>query len=194
MPVTEAEMIDIVCSQVEPPIADRIREVAKTRSSMHPNYWANVMLRESWFVANGSYDEWDCMCRDTGKDPATFGPADPGHFSAELTFPPEWTRSPVFEKPPRESAVEELRDEDGKCRGAIFGLRFDGCRLFLVSWGPQGGARFARITRDTDWALEERFEGDPSDELKETVDRAWRDGLALLAAAAQAARRAGGRR
>ena len=110
----------------------------------------------------------------------------------ELSFPPEWTPAGgPTDQPPRESAVTELWDDEGKCRGALFGLRFNGLRMLSLSWGgSERGARFARITRENDWALEERFEGVLPDDLKGPVENTWRDALALLATAAQQARRA----
>lgn len=72
--LTEQVILDTVCGQVYPAVADRIREVAKTRSNPDPNFWCNVMLRESWYVDHGSYDEWDRMARAGGIDPLQFGP------------------------------------------------------------------------------------------------------------------------
>jgi hypothetical protein len=109
----------------------------------------------------------------------------------EVAFPPAWTPHGSFEKPPKESAVTELWDDDGKCRGALFALRFDGVRMLSLSW-EGGGARFARITRENDWALEESFKAEPPSDLTAAVDRAWNNALALLIAAAQQARRATG--
>lgn len=106
----------------------------------------------------------------------------------EISYPPEWTNHPRFDRPPRESQVTELWDDEGKCRGALFALRFDGVRMISLSW-EGAGARFARITRESDWALEEHFRDDPPPHLVGAVDRAWRDALALLSAAAQQARR-----
>lgn len=115
-----------------------------------------------------------------------------GKERVELSFPPEWTPDgPPFNKPPRESHVTELWDDEGKCRGALFALRFNGVRMLSLSWGgDKRGARFARITRENDWAIEERPEGELPDDLKGPVDRAWRNALALLAAAAKQARAA----
>lgn len=119
-----------------------------------------------------------------------------GDERVELSFPPEWTPAGgPFDKPPRESEVTELWDDEGKCRGALFGLRFNGVRVLSLSWGGEvRGARFARITRENGWSIEERFEGDLPDDLKGPVEQAWRDALTLLAAAAKQARLATDRR
>lgn len=75
MPTSEEGLIDIVCGEVEPAVAKRIRKVAATRRSSDPQYWANVMLRESWHVEHGSYEGWDAPARAMGQDPTMYGPA-----------------------------------------------------------------------------------------------------------------------
>ena len=45
-----------------------------------------------------------------------------------------------------------------------------------------GGARFARISPETGWALEERVEGTTPAEIVEEMDEVWRDTVALFAA------------
>lgn len=109
----------------------------------------------------------------------------------EVAFPAAWTPAGSFDKPPKESHVTELWDDDGKCRGALFALRFNGVRMLSLSW-EGGDAWFARITRENDWALEESFAADPPADLVGPVRRTWTDAIALLAAAAQQARRATG--
>jgi hypothetical protein len=72
-----------------------------------------------------------------------------GEERVEISFPPEWTPDgPPFNRPPKEHAVTEFWDDEGMCRGALFGLRFDGVRMISLSWGTEGG-RFARITRES---------------------------------------------
>lgn len=75
MPTSEEGIIDIVCGEVEPAVAKRVRRVAASRRSTDPSYWANVMLRESWWVEHGSYDGWDEAARAGGQDPTMYGPA-----------------------------------------------------------------------------------------------------------------------
>lgn len=70
--MSEMEIIDAVCTDVEPAVAKAVRHVAKTRRSRDPNFWANVMLREMWFIDHGSYDGWDASCRAGGIDPLQF--------------------------------------------------------------------------------------------------------------------------
>ncbi len=45
-----------------------------------------------------------------------------------------------------------------------------------------GGARFARISPETNWSLEERVEGTTPPEITEEMDTVWRDTVALFAA------------
>ncbi len=45
-----------------------------------------------------------------------------------------------------------------------------------------GGARFARISPETGWALEERKEGTTPPAIAEEMDSAWRETLTLFAA------------
>jgi hypothetical protein len=72
----QAELIEIICEKVRShAVADRIREIAKTRTNLDPSYWANVMLRESWREEHGSYDEWDRVAKAGGVDPTQFGEA-----------------------------------------------------------------------------------------------------------------------
>ena len=105
----------------------------------------------------------------------------------EVAFPPEWTPAgPPFDAPPLESAVTELWNDAGACCGALFALRFDGVRLCSLSW--PGGARFARTRAATSWATEERYQGKVPPDLKGSIDRAWRNALGLLAAAAKQSR------
>lgn len=72
---SEAQIIELVCAEVSAEVGDAIRLVAKTRKNPDPNFWANVMLRESWRNEHGSYDGWDEAARAGGVDPAIFGPA-----------------------------------------------------------------------------------------------------------------------
>lgn len=72
----EQQLIDIACGgDIEPEVIEAIRNIAKTRRSMDPNFWLNVTLRETWKFDHGSYDEWDKAARASGNDPTEFGPA-----------------------------------------------------------------------------------------------------------------------
>ena len=76
MALTEKLILDTICSEVPPEVAKRIRKVHRSgRRSTDPNYWANVMLRESWRAEHGSYEEWDRMALAGGVDPLLFGKA-----------------------------------------------------------------------------------------------------------------------
>jgi hypothetical protein len=68
------KVVELMCEGVEAEVADRIRNVAKTRTSSDPNYWINVATRETWKYENGSYDEWDKAAEASGLDPTLFGP------------------------------------------------------------------------------------------------------------------------
>lgn len=68
-------VVETVCTVVEPEVAERIRNVAKTRTATDPQYWSNVMTRESWYVEHGSYDEWDEAALAAGQDPSIYEPA-----------------------------------------------------------------------------------------------------------------------
>lgn len=73
---SEREVIDIICREVSAAVAKRIHKVHRSgRRSSDPNYWANVMLRESWREDHGDYGEWDRIAIAGGVDPLQFGKA-----------------------------------------------------------------------------------------------------------------------
>jgi hypothetical protein len=53
-----------------------------------------------------------------------------------------------------------------------------------------GGVRFARISPDTDWALEERWEGEMPDAIRADLEDVWQTTITLVAAENKARREA----
>jgi hypothetical protein len=67
----------------------------------------------------------------------------------------------------------------GKC--VLFIDTFEDCTLAICLTYP-GGARFARVSPDTNWALEERVEASPPEPIAREMDEVWRETLGLFAA------------
>lgn len=82
-PATEA-IVEIVCGEAKPEVADRIRAIAKTKKTADPSFWSNVMMRESWYVEHGSYAEWDEAALAAGQDPTIYSAAPGPPLSVEF--------------------------------------------------------------------------------------------------------------
>ncbi len=74
----------------------------------------------------------------------------------------------------------------------LHSFTFDDAGYGGVLLHPQG-ARFMRISPETDWALEERKEGTTPPEIAEDIEEAWRFHVALFAARNKELREAGDR-
>jgi len=94
---------------------------------------------------------------------------------AETLFP--WRIPDGVETEVSESLVKQL--PAGKFVLFIDALS-DGS-LAMCLTGPHG-ARFARISPETNWALEERVDGHTPPEVAAEIDQTWRDSVALFAA------------
>ena len=57
-------------------------------------------------------------------------------------------------------------------KAAIFADTFEDASVIVAMMHP-GGARFMRISPETDWALEERKEGETPPEIAADLDYAW---------------------
>lgn len=57
-------------------------------------------------------------------------------------------------------------------RAAALVAAFEDCTVLAAIAYP-GGARFARISPETDWAIEERIDGETAPEIAEEMDEVW---------------------
>lgn len=105
------------------------------------------------------------------------------HVGRDVKFP--W---PVAEGPSPQ--IDPMVKETGAGRCVLWTNCLADDALVLALTYP-GGARFARISPETNWALEERKEGATPPEIAAEMDEVWRDTLALFAARTKELRESG---
>lgn len=104
-------------------------------------------------------------------------------LSFSIAWPREWMTADPFVVQPL-GLVELSRRQKGLVLTAL--LR-DGTSLWAVVY--PGGQRLARTTESTDWAVEERFTGDPPRRRdREKVEDAWRRVIESMVSGIRAAR------
>jgi hypothetical protein len=96
-----------------------------------------------------------------------------------IDFPSEWATA-------RPIDTQTYGNEDSSV--VLFGcLLRDGSNIFVLVY--PGGHRFARVAKYTNWALEERLEGDPpAAEHQALVRRLWRIAIDAVIYAGKATR------
>lgn len=100
-----------------------------------------------------------------------------GEFAGEIRFPPEWILGKTWEL----GHPEVVLTADNETIIAAAGVLVEGANLMGLCW--PGGQRVYRISGETGWAIEERFEGDAPKRVRDI----WR---VLIDSAVEAVKRA----
>ena len=92
----------------------------------------------------------------------------------EITFPWRFDGEVQEPEPP-------LTKDTPLGRAAIFAAIFEDASVGVGLMFP-GGHRFLRISPETDWAMEERWEGAVPDQIAKDIEYAWQSTVDLFAA------------
>lgn len=99
------------------------------------------------------------------------------HAHTVVELPMEWQTAPIVSA---ESFKMYRFEDDGELMHLGGGILGDGTNFFVLTY--PGGARLARQSPLTDWALEERYQGAmPRPQHREAVIEIWRQVTAELA-------------
>lgn len=97
-----------------------------------------------------------------------------------VELPEEWQTAPYRQGFVR--VVAEAKLANGRAALLLAGMLKDGTVIFALSW--HRGQRVARLSPNTDWALEERFTGcQPSAADKRKLTQLWRVTMDSMAGA-----------